>query len=396
MRIALIAHHVAPIAPPFVGGVESHTWYLARALARAGHEVTMFAMPGSSVPGVTVEPFGMHGTSAAARKDVSSMPEPFMAAHHAYLDLMLELAHRDEFDAIHINTLHYLPVAMSASLPVRPLLTLHCPPTPWLESALLVAARSGAMPVELVAVSSSLADAWAHVSGDIPVIANGIDLQVWAPEAGASPPKPQTAIWVGRIVPEKAPHLAIDAARAAGFDLRLAGPIIDQDYYARFVEPRLGPAARHIGHRTHGELAQLIGRASVAIQSPAWDEPFGLAAAEAIACGTPVAAFARGGLTDVVRPSAGALARPDDPRALASAIGRAASLDRGGVLRHAEQCLGMDAMSEAYIRKYAELASPSRRSTAMTGFRGRLPTLAARATPRPAAPAQLLLEGPSS
>src|ERR1700710_143833 len=100
MRIALIAHHVAPIAPPFVGGVESHTWYLARWLAKRGHKVTLFGLPGSQVPGVEIEELQMHDPmpSPEARRDVSSLPEPFLAAHHAYLALMLELAGRDEFD----------------------------------------------------------------------------------------------------------------------------------------------------------------------------------------------------------------------------------------------------------------------------------------------------------
>src|ERR1700761_1133863 len=110
MRIGLIGHHVAPIAPPFAGGVESMTWYLARWLANQGHDVTLFGNPGSSVPGVEVIPFADAGQfSDAARQDIS-MPAPqFMAAHRAYQTLMLHLNGCDgRFDVIHSHSLHYL------------------------------------------------------------------------------------------------------------------------------------------------------------------------------------------------------------------------------------------------------------------------------------------------
>src|ERR687893_1679166 len=93
LRIAVIAHHVAPIRPPFVGGVESFTWYLARWLAAQGHEVVLYAVPGTSVPGVEVRDvdFAADRVGPRARADVSMPPDAFMAAHHAYPDVMAGL-----------------------------------------------------------------------------------------------------------------------------------------------------------------------------------------------------------------------------------------------------------------------------------------------------------------
>ena len=94
--------------------------------------------------------------------------------------------------------------------------------------------------------------------------------------------------------------------------------------------------------------------------TPAWEEPFGLAAAEAMVTGTPVAAFARGGLREIVTPDVGALARPGDVGSLAEAIRRAARLPRHAVRARAMRRLGIDAMGGAYERLYDRILAPGR------------------------------------
>lgn len=370
MRIALIAHHVAPIRAPFIGGVESHTSTLAHWLAARGHDVTLFALPGSEVAGVRVEPLNVDlgSISEAARRDVSSMPPEFVAAHHAYLEVLLEIAGRKEFDAIHVNSLHYLPVAMAATLPARPLLTLHCPPTPWLESALRIAVRAGRLQLDVVAVSPALAEAWAHVLPGLDVIDNGIDVEAWDLGAGGV-----DCAWFGRIVPEKAPHLAIDAARASGRRIRLAGPIVDAAYYEAEIVPRLGPDVAYLGHLTHPELNRLLGGSAVAIQSPAWEEPFGLAAAEATACGTPVASLPRGGLGRVLGTDGGVVAQDCTVQALAAAIDEASGLDRGRVRAHAQTNLSIGRMAEQYEARYRRTARREQPADRRTFAGGRWP-----------------------
>lgn len=352
MRIGLIAHHVAPIRPPFGGGVESFTWYLARWLARRGHEVVMHAPRGSCVPGVDLRPLDLHATiSDAARSDVSMPPDAFMAAHHAYMRVMLELvADGRRYDLVHSNTLHYLPIAMASLLPVPLLTTLHTPPTPWLESALRQAARHELPP--LSAVSSTTRDAWSDVAPQVTVVPNGIDTRRWRRGPGGN-----GAVWTGRLVPEKAPHIAIDACRRGGLALRIAGPIIDRDYWAAQVAPRLGDEIQYVGHLDHDELGALIGHSRVALVTPVWDEPFGLVAAEAMACGTPVAGFARGGLPDLVGEAGGRLTHEPDAEALLTVIEAASRLDRAAVRAHAVRTVGIDAMGHGYERLYRGLAT---------------------------------------
>ena len=352
MRICLIASSRFPIREPFQGGLEAHTASLAQHLVARGHEVSVFAAPGSDprlpVHELAVSPFR---PSAAARQDVGAMPETWMQEHHAYLTLMMELSRtgRDRFDVIHNNSLHHLPVAMSELVDVPIVSTLHTPPVPWLESALAVSRGA----TRFVAVSRHTAAAWHHVV-DAEVVLNGVDTGRWRVGPGGD-----RAVWTGRLVPEKAPHLAARAALAAGTPIDLAGPCPDPTYFSREIEPLLSDDVRYVGHLGIDALVDLVGRAAVAVVSPVWDEPYGLVAAEAMACGTPVAAFRRGALAEIVVDGVGALAEKDDVGALAAAMGRAHDLDRDVVRRHAVEHLGVERMVSGYEDVYARsLALP--------------------------------------
>jgi glycosyltransferase involved in cell wall biosynthesis len=348
MRVAIVGHHVAPIRAPFVGGVESMTWGFARWLARRGHEVILYAPPGSEVPGVTVRELQLRETfSELARADVSMPPERFMSAHAAYQRAMLELAARDDIDLVHSHSLHYLPIVMSELLSVPLLATLHCPPTPWLESALR-ACR--ARRPHLVAVSHATARMWSAATEVVTVIPNGVDAASWSPGPGG----PDLA-WSGRIVPEKAPHLAVAAARRAGRRLRIAGPIVDRQYFRERVAPLLGDDVVYVGHLTHDGLLEFYAHSAALLQTPVWEEPFGLTAVEAMATGTPVVSFARGGIPEVIGEAAGMLVAPGDVGGLAAAVLAAAQLDRAAVREHAVTWLGIDRMGLAYTDLYAAL-----------------------------------------
>ncbi len=349
LDIAIIAGVRFGTAEPHAGGLERHTDVLARELVRNGHRVTVFAGSRSDLPATapdyTLEPLIERPmrVSEAARADVSMPPDVFMAEHDAYLDLFDRLRDRD-FDVVHNNSMHYLPVI---SRDVRPVVhTLHTPPTPWLESAHRIGRRR--RQDATVSVSFDNARRWHGIVDR--VIHNGVDLDRWSKGPGGG----GYAFWSGRIVPEKGAHLAIAAARRAGVPLVIAGPAFDHEYFERTIEPFLGEDCRYVGHRSVEELAALLGAAEVAVVTPCWDEPFGLVVAEALACGTPVAAFRRGAVPELLDDETGVCVAADDVEAMATAIGTASELTRDQCRSRAERDFSSARMASRYERVYAE------------------------------------------
>lgn len=348
LRICLIGSSRFPVREPFAGGLEAHTHALASELQRRGHAVSLFAGAGSDPELNVVElPCAVYESDETSRMDVAAPPQRWMDEHHAYLGLMLELGRSgsSSFDLVHNNSLHHLPLAMSSSLDIPVITTLHTPPIPWLKSAIEFSGPN----CHFISVSESTARAWSDIVTSTP-LANGVDLERWSLGTGGGP-----AIWSGRIVPEKAPHLALRAARQAAMPLLIAGKVIDHAYYATEIEPLLGDGVDYVGHLGHDELIGLVQQATVAVVTPAWEEPYGLVAAEAMACGTPVAAFARGAMVELIDQACGVLAVPDDVSSLATAIRTAAVLDRGAVRVGAEGKCSHRVMVDNYERLYRDV-----------------------------------------
>jgi glycosyltransferase involved in cell wall biosynthesis len=167
-------------------------------------------------------------------------------------------------------------------------------------------------------------------------------------------------VWFGRITPEKGTHVAIAVAQRAEMPLVLAGPISDPAYFAEKVTPHLGDDIRYAGHLNQRELAGLVGAATAALVTPMWDEPYGLVVAEAMACGTPVVAFARGGIPELVAPQAGRLVPPDDVAAMAAALPEAIALSRDRVHDHARQRCSSTTTLNAYLNLYRQMVQDAR------------------------------------
>jgi glycosyltransferase involved in cell wall biosynthesis len=360
LRIGIIAHLKHAIREPFAGGLEMHTSMLQRMLQDRGHDATVFASSRSE-PETCVEAI-CDETSLLEIGYDEAPDKAFFKEHHAYLSLMNGLRHRP-FDLIHNNSLHYLPVAMADALPMPMVTTLHTPPFAWLESGVRLCTAPHAT---FVAVSESIRRSWSRVAPVDHVIMNGIDLDrfVFQPEPAAE----LYWVWYGRIVPEKGVHHAIATAGLAGARLLIAGPVADRDYFDREVAPHLDDQICYLGHLPHVELADVIGGARVFLCTPCWEEPYGLVVAEALACGVPVAAFARGAIPELLDATTGVLAIPDDPASLAQAGIAAETLDRSACRAHAERRCDAERMIDEYEALYVELIDAAARSMPETQF----------------------------
>jgi UDP-glucose:tetrahydrobiopterin glucosyltransferase len=316
LKIAIIAHLKYPIAEPFFGGLEMHTHLLVDKLVARGHDVTLFAAEGSRADRLEaiVPPTALMDTSPYLGRGIEQIE------HEAYAAIIARLR-EGSFDIIHCNALHGLPLRHAASLAAPMVAVLHTPPFTPLEDEVTACGTA----VSFVAVSKALAAQWPP-EVKTTIIPNGIDLARF--QFGFEADTDRFAFWFGRIVPEKGLHLAIDAARAADLPLRIAGPMIDAAYWEEEIAPRLDDRATYLGHLEQDEIAAMLGRASVLVCTPRWEEPFGLVVAESLACGTPVAGFARGALPEILNATCGALAPGDDVGALAKAITHCLSLDR--------------------------------------------------------------------
>jgi glycosyltransferase involved in cell wall biosynthesis len=357
LRIALLGSSRYPVRQPFAGGLEAFVFELAHGLTAAGHSVTVIAAPGSDIDAPwNVLPLRTLQMSEQTRRLDPTTPQWVVEETHAYLSVMLDLASAERgsfgsFDVVHNHSLHYLPLAMARTVDAPMLTTLHTPPLQWLEQAV---ALPGGVDSHFVAVSHFTARQWAPINGPVPVILNGVDISSRPMGTGAG----GYAVWTGRLVPEKGVTSAIAAAREAGVTLRIAGPIGDQHYFETQVRPLLGGGIVYEGHLRRRDLNALVGAAAVALVTPHWDEPYGRVVAEALAAGTPVAAFARGGIPEILDPSCGRLAPAGDIAELSRAVIEAMTLSRADARARAERCCSHDTMIAQYLELYRQLICP--------------------------------------
>ncbi len=321
LRVLVVAPSRYPLRQPHAGGLEAVVWDRVRWLRARGHQVTLCAADGSDFLGDVPE-FRLPVPTWEYEADASDTMYPLGYAERLAdaMDAALARVRADRhlFDVVDNHSLHGEPVLWSRDADIPVVTTLHTPPLlPMLDAAARV--RDSAH--RFVAVSQATARAWSVEGVDAFVFPNGIDTDRWTRGPGGA-----QWVWSGRIVPEKAPHLAIEAARTAGAEIVVAGRVGDVDYFRQEVAPRLGDRARYVGALRQPDLCRLVGESAVALVTPMWEEPFGLVIAEALATGTPVAAFDIGGVSEVLSgaPHA-AVVMPGDVTGLAQAASELAT-----------------------------------------------------------------------
>jgi glycosyltransferase involved in cell wall biosynthesis len=354
VKVAIMAPLVSAIREPQGGGSQAFVADLARGLAGRGHDVHVYAATGSQIPGVTVMDTGVDPRSLAAtlyRAGGSSGRDPgpagpaFARAYAAVGDGRYDVVHNHAFDAPAIS------LAAGLSAPV--VHTLHLPPDPAIAASLGQAAQ-GLAPPAVVCVSQSQASAWREVARVDAVLSPYVPTRSvpWSGTAGSG------AIFAGRLSPEKGAAEAIDIARAAGVSIDVYGDPYDAEYARQKIDPQRDAPGVSV-HRGVPRAAMwaAMARAAVVLCPARWDEPFGMAAADAQACGTPVVAFRRGGLAEIVVDGVtGFLVEPDDIEAAADRVRRAAQISRAACRRHAEKHLDLERSLDGHEQLYRRIS----------------------------------------
>ncbi len=355
MKLAIVAPLVSPIREPQRGGSQAFVSELARGLVRRGREVHLYAAAGSAVPGVAVIDTGVDHRDLAATlyrpSGGASARSP--VAEYAF-GRVFDLVRQDKYDVVHNHAFDAAAVELAGTLRSPVVHTVHLPPDEAVAGALRHAVQRSPRPL-VACVSASQANSWRRLVPVDAVLPPFIPTE----QIHFSPPAGSGALFAGRFSPEKGAADAIAIARLAGVQIDVFGESYDAEYAREQIDPwRADPGVAVHAAVPQKAIWEAMARAAVVLCPARWEEPFGMVAAEAQACGTPVVAFRRGALPEViVDGTTGFLVGPDDHQAAAKAVKRVPSLSRSACREHAERDLDIERSLEAHERLYERAAS---------------------------------------
>ena len=360
LRIAVLAPPWITVPPPGYGGIEAVVELLCEALVARGHDVTLFAAPGScSVAHV-------HPLLEKAHPDTigSSLHESDHVAC-AWEQIELAAEGRRAFDLVHDHS-GFTALAMADRLEVPVVHTIHGPfdhdTAPFYQ-------RHGRK-ARLVAISRSQAASAPAGVRIAAVVPNPIAVDRWPLVAA----KQDYLLWIGRMDPVKGAHCAIEAARLAGRRLVLAGPVQpgQERYFSQRVEPHLdGRTVTYVGEVAGAAKHQLYANAAALLMPVRWREPFGMVMVEALACGTPVIAFPEGAAAEIVLDGENGMLVADEAE-MARAIDQLGAIDPARCRASVAQRYDIAITATGYERVYrrAAGAGPAQPQHAPSADRG--------------------------
>ena len=333
LRIGMLAPIAWRVPPRHYGPWERVVSLLTEGLMRAGVDVTLFATADSR--------------TGARLSAVVPTPYEETPGMDAKVWEGLHLAHAfgraRDFDLIH-NHYDFLPLTYASLVDTPMLTTIHG----FSSERILPVYRAYDDRTHYVSISD--ADRHPNLSY-LATIHHGIDLKefTFQPQAG------EYLLFFGRIHPDKGAADAIRVAGAAGRPLILAGIVQDQGYFRQEVEPHLSDAIRFVGAAGPAERDRLLGGALGLLHLIHFAEPFGLSVIEAMACGTPVVAYPRGSMAELVKHGVSGFLVDGEAGAV-TAVKRLGNLDRRAVRAHAER-FSVARMVGRYLAAYHAMLS---------------------------------------
>jgi glycosyltransferase involved in cell wall biosynthesis len=333
MRIAILSPISWRTPPLHYGPWESVVSVLTEALVHMDLDVTLFAT----------------GDSQTSGKLVAACPRPYSedssvdpkVAECLHISEIFERA--ADFDIIH-NNFDFLPLSYSGLVNTPVVTTIHGFSSP----SILPVYKKYNAGSHYVAISES------DKSPELDYIAtihHGIDVAQF-PFSGA---ESDYLLFFGRIHPDKGVYEAIQVAQHVGMKLVIAGIIQDQDYFTSQVEPYIdGTTVDYLGSVGPDQRAEVLGQALALLHLISFDEPFGLSLIESMACGTPVIAFDRGSMPEIIRDGVtGYIVR--DIEGAINAVAAVETIDRSICRADVERRFTSTRMARDYVRVYEKI-----------------------------------------
>jgi glycosyltransferase involved in cell wall biosynthesis len=334
---------LAPISwrvpPRHYGPWEQFVSLLTEGLVARGVDVTLFATADSvtSARLVAVAPTGYS-------EDESLDPKVWESLHIARL-----FESSGEFDLIH-NSFDFLPLTFTRLVDTPVVTTIHG----FASDATLPVYLEYSDRVGYVAISEADRHPALLYAA---TIHHGIDMAAFELGTGGGP-----LVFLGRIHPDKGTATAIEVAQQVGIPLVIAGIIQDREYFERFVEPCLdGVRVSYVGPVGPADRQRLLGGARALLHLIDFDEPFGFSVVEAMACGTPVIANARGSMPEIIQPGINGFLVGTIDEAVA-AVADVSHVNRAQIRDSVVDRFGVDRMVDDYMRVYQHVLTDGRRS----------------------------------
>ena len=344
MKIAQIAPLYEAVPPKLYGGTERVVAHLCDALVELGHDVTLFAAADARTTAKLV---------AVRDQAIRLDPAPLRSDVAAHLNMLCEVRRRHaQFDVLHfhVDLLHF---PIFESLADKTVTTLHGR----LDLKDLPAVYAHWPQFSLVSISDAQRQALPEGNW-LATVGHGVPLRQYA--FRRTPERPYLA-FLGRISPEKRPDVAIRLAHRAAIPLKIAAKVdrTDASYFEVVVKPLLNdPLIEFVGEIGDERKPEFLGGAAALLFPIDWPEPFGLVMIEAMACGTPVIAWNRGSVPEIIENGLTGYIVESEEQAVA-AITRVPALDRQRIRATFEHHFTATSMARRYLSVYAKLVGPA-------------------------------------
>jgi glycosyltransferase involved in cell wall biosynthesis len=357
MRIAMVAPPWFETPPPAYGGVEAVVADLVDDLVARGHEITLLGA-------------GRHLTTA--QRFISAWPEPPSdRLGEPYPEVIHAARIAEILDSLDVDIVHDHSMAgplLGRGRPVPTVITVHGPVVG--DEGEYYHALGNSVRMVAISEAQRLRAPLLHW---VATVHNAVRASTFP----LGEQKEPFLLFLGRMSATKGPHLAIDAARAAGLPIVLAGKCSEPSelaYFEREIKPRLGGDTEIFGVADSAAKRDLLARACALLFPICWEEPFGLVMIEAMACGTPVVALRRGSVPEILVNGVTGVVT-DHPEKLPAAIELARGLDPATCRSHVEARFGTELMAaryeDAYRRVLADAGTAPRAATAPSGRHAR-------------------------